>query len=380
MEPLQELAQLLRPAAGGLYVVSTGRAEQLAVQRRLYGAESEQEIRSRFREALERIPGARAVLLGIPSDVGAGFLRGSNMGPQAIRMALLEAQPDFPEWSEAAHLVDIGDVFVVPQLLHDDMLSEAQKQASRRALYPDLPPDVAAELPVSPLSIAERALDLVLQLNPRAAPIVLGGDHSTALPAVRALSRVRSTLGCEPWGIVQPDAHTDLLEERLGIRYCFATWSYHANELLGRGGRLTQVGIRASRHGREHWEKTYGVRQFWAAECLADPAAALDAIVAHVRRTGVRGVYFSNDIDGTDAAYADATGTPEPGGLEPDFVVELIRRLGREVGLIGGDVMEVAPPLGRTPESAARTVALAARYLRETIQAVLDGPSRPAAS
>jgi agmatinase len=371
MEPLHELAQLLRPAAGGVHVVSTGRAEQLAVQRRLYGASGEDEIRSRFRQALERIPAARAVLLGVPSDVGAGFLRGSNMGPQAIRMALLEAQPDFPQWAEGAGVVDIGDVFVVPQLLHDDMLSEAQKEASRRALYPDLPTSVAAGLPVSPLSIAERALDLVLQLNPRAAPIVLGGDHSTALPAVRALSRVRR----EPWGIVQPDAHTDLLEERLGVRYCFATWSYHANEILGRGGRLTQVGIRASRHGREHWEQAYGVRQFWAAECLADPAAALNAILAHVQRTGVHGVYFSNDIDGTDAAHADATGTPEPGGLEPDFVIALIRRLGREVGLIGGDIMEVAPPLGRTPESAARTVALAARYLRETIEAVLgSGP------
>ena len=44
----------------------------------------------------------------------------------------------------------------------------------------------------------------------------------------------------------------------------------------------------------------------------------------------------------------DATGTPERGGLEPEFVVELVRRLGREVGLVGGDVMEVAPPIART--------------------------------
>ena len=90
-----------------------------------------------------------------------------------------------------------------------------------------------------------------------------------------------------------------------------------------------------------------------------------------MKSTGVTGVYFSNDIDGTDDAWADATGTPEPGGLTPDFVVELIRRLGRDVGLIGGDVVEVAPPLGPTPESTKRTVALAVRYLRETIDAAL---------
>ncbi|MCC6555032.1 MAG: arginase family protein [Polyangiaceae bacterium] len=366
MTPREELGLLLRPAAGGLYLVSTGRAEQLAVQRTLYRAASEEEVLARFHEALERIPDARAIVLGVPSDVGAGFRRGANLGPQGIRAALLQAEPSYPEWADEAGVVDIGDVFVVPQLLHDDMLSEAQKEASRRALYAGVPADVAAALPVSPLSIEERALDLVFALNPRAAPIVLGGDHSTALPVARALARARR----EPWGIVQSDAHTDLLEERLGVRDCFATWSYHANELLGRGGRLTQVGLRASRHPREHWEARHAVRQLWAAECRADPGAALDEILAHVKGTGVRGVYFSNDIDGTDEAHADATGTPEPGGLEPDFVVELIRRLGREVGLIGGDVMEVAPALGRTPESTARTLALAARYLRETLLAV----------
>ncbi|WP_441291418.1 arginase family protein [Sorangium sp. KYC3313] len=367
MTPQEELALLLRPAAGGLYLVSTGRAQQIEVQRRLYGAATEEEVLARFRASLDRIAGARAVLLGVPSDVGAGFLRGSNMGPQAIRTALLDALPDFPERAREVGLVDIGDVFVVPQLLHDDMLSEAQKAASRRALYAGVPEPAASRLPVSPLSIAERALDLVFSINPGVAPIVLGGDHSTALPVARALARARK----RPWGIVQPDAHTDLLEERLGIAYCFATWSYHANELVGRGGRLTQVGVRASQKPREHWESRYGVRQFWAAECRADPAAALDAIVAHVKSTGVEGVYFSNDIDGTDAAYADATGTPEPDGLSPEFVVALIRRLGHEVGLIGGDVMEVAPALQPTPESAARTVALAARYLRETIEATV---------
>jgi guanidinobutyrase len=201
---------------------------------------------------------------------------------------------------------------------------------------------------------------------------VLGGDHSTAWPVVAALARARR----EPWAIVQSDAHTDLLAERLGIRYCFATWSYHANELLGRGGRLVQVGIRTSRHDRGHWEGSLGVKQFWADHCLAHPAEAIDEVIAAVKATGARGIYFSNDIDGTDARWAAATGTPETGGLEPDWVVELIRRLGREVGLIGGDVMEVAPPLGPTPEAARQTVALGVRYLRETIGAVLEARGR----
>jgi arginase family enzyme len=369
MTPLEELALLLRPAGGGLYLVSTGRAEQLALQRHLYGASSDDQVQAKFIEALGRIPAARAVILGVPSDVGAGFQRGANLGPQAIRTALLEADPDFPAKAANLGVVDIGDVFVVPQLLHDDMLNEAQIEASRRALYPGVPDDLRRALPVSPLSIEERALDLVLQLNPRAAPIVLGGDHSTAWPVASALSRVRRDV----WGIVQPDAHTDLLAERLGVKYCFATWSYHANDLLGRSGRMVQVGIRATRFDRGHWESALGVRQFWADECRAHPSEAIDAVIAHLRAAGVTSVYFSNDIDGTDAAYADATGTPEPFGLEPDFVVELIRRLGREIGIIAGDVMEVAPRLLPRPDSGSRTVALAVRYLRETIGAVLGG-------
>ncbi len=365
--PIDELALLLRPAGGGVYLVSTGRAEQLELEKKLYGATSEDEVRAKWRRTLERIPKARGVLLAIPSDVGAGFLRGANLGPQAIRTRLLEDLPDWPERAEALGLLDIGDVFVVPQLLHDEMLSEAQKDASRRALYPDVAPDDAAHLPVSPLSIAERALDLVFSLNPSIKPFVLGGDHSCAWPVVVALSRVQK----KPWGIVQPDAHTDLLEERLGVKYCFGTWSHHANELLGRGGRLVQLGIRASARDRSHWESTYGVRQFWAKEIRADPSRALEAVLAHIKSTGVFSVYFSNDIDGTDAVHADATGTPEPEGLDPEWLVELIRRLGREVGLCGGDVMEVAPPIQRTPEGARRTVGLAVRYLRETLQAAL---------
>jgi agmatinase len=367
VKPLEELALLLRPAGGGLYLVSTGRAEQEQLQQRLYRAKSATEVDARFREGLARIVTSKAFVLGIPSDVGAGFRRGANLGPQAIRTALLEELPAFPERAAELGIVDIGDVFVVPQLLSDDMLSEQQKSATRAALYPSVSEKVRATLPVSPLSIAERALDLVFKLNPTIAPVVLGGDHSTAWPVVSALSRARK----DRWGVVQPDAHTDLLEHRLGIKICFATWSWHINELFGRDGRLVQVGTRASRHDRGHWESSLGVRQFWATECKRNPSGVLDAIVAHLVKRGVSGVYFSNDIDGTDSAWADATGTPEPEGLEPDFVIALIRRLGETVGMIGGDVMEVAPPLRDRPDSSERTVGLAVRYLRETFSAIL---------
>ena len=356
-----ELEAMLRPAAGGVHLVSTGRAQQAKLQRALYGVTTDDEVRAKFRAQLARIPTARGVILGIPSDVGAGFVRGANLGPQVIRSTLLQIVPDWAKRCDELGIVDIGDVFVVPQLLHDEMLSEAQLAATRKALYD------GAALPVSPLSIAERVLDLVFAQNPQCAPFVIGGDHSTAWPVVAALARART----DRWSIVQPDAHTDLLEHRLGVKYCFATWSYHANELLGRDGRLVQVGTRASGRDRTHWESTLGVRQFWASECRARPAESLDAVIAHLKSVGATSVYFSNDIDGTDDSVADATGTPEPWGLEPDWVMRLIRRLGDEIGLLGGDIMEVAPPLRQVPRGAHKTTLLAARYFRQTIASTL---------
>lgn len=367
MQPIEELSIILKPAGGGLYLVSTGLAEQQRLQRALYRADSDAEVLLRFRDSLERLPTAKGAMLGIPSDVGAGFLRGANTGPQALRLELLDSSPAWVEQSKELGLVDVGDVLCVPQLQHDEMLNAEQLDASRRALYPNVKEGDREALPVSPLSIAARAWELIFTVNPSLKPFVLGGDHSTALPGVLALNKVVQG----PLGIVQPDAHTDLLERRLGVKYCFATWSWHANEAIGRNGRMTQVGIRASGKDQQHWESTTGVRQFWAKDILANPADALDQVLAHIKQSGVRSVYFSNDIDGTDSKWADATGTPEPDGLTPEWVVELIRRLGKEVGLAGGDLMELAPSLTRTPESAPRTIKLAARYLRETVNAAL---------
>jgi guanidinobutyrase len=353
MSPIEELSKLLRPAGGGVYLVSTGRAEQLALQRRLYGAATDAEVDARWRATLEKIATAKVVVLAIPSDVGAGFRRGANLGPQAIRQRLLIDAPDWPAECEARGIVDIGDVFVVPQLLHDEMLSDAQIARSRAALYG------GAALPVSPLSIAERALSLVFAINPNVKPFVLGGDHSIAWPVVKAMHDAGKRF-C----IVHPDAHTDLLEERLGIRICFATWTWHANELIGRHQRVLQVGTRATRFPKEHWESTLGVRQWWASEVRADPSRALDEITAAATATGLP-IYLSNDIDGTDAVDADATGTPEPDGLSVELMRALIGRL--KGSLIGADLVEVAPVLGGP-----RTLEVASLYARDTLDALIS--------
>lgn len=356
-----ELTQLLRPAGGGIHTVSTGRAEQEALQRELYGARTAADIDARWRESLAGIAGARVAILGIPSDCGAGLMRGAAYGPQGVREAALRLLPDFRDIAAREGILDVGDVFVVPHLLHDDMLSPAQLEASRRALYGA----GQTALPVSPLSIAERVVDRLLSINPDLGIFMLGGDHSVAWPIVAALARHAR----EPWAIVHPDAHTDLLPERLGVRYCFATWAYHANELLGRGGRLVQVGVRASGKPKEHWEQTLGVKQFWADELRARGPQAIDDVIAHLRAIGVKRVYLSNDIDATDADAAPSTGAPAPAGLSVSFVRALIRRVGAAFPLLGADVVEVAPPLG-APADARRTTEVGAWYMLDSLAAL----------
>ena len=131
---------------------------------------------------------------------------------------------------------------------------------------------------------------------------------------------------------------------------------------------MVQVGIRASGKDKKHWESTLGVKQLWAHEVLAKPKESIEEVISHLKDLGATSVYFSNDIDGTCARFADATGTPEPNGLEPDWLVALIRRLGADIGLCAGDVMEVAPPLGKNQQ----TCDLAARYMVETLAAALQ--------
>jgi agmatinase len=372
LSPIGELELLLRPAGAGIFTVSTGRQAQAELQQKLYGVSTVEEVEPAWRRGLLALGRARVVILGIPSDCGAGLVRGAAFGPQALRAGLLQARPDFRSWAEAAGVVDIGDVLVNPHLLTDDMLSDAQKQACRAAMYPNASAEEAAALPVAPLSMAERALERVFDLNPGLKLLVLGGDHSVAWPPVSVLKRRRAPR----LGIVQPDAHTDLLPERLGVRLCFATWAYHANDLIGRGGRLVQLGVRASRRPRQHWEQQLGVRQFWASEIAErGESAVLDEVIAHLRQAGVEQVYFSNDIDATDAKEAPSTGAPEEGGLSPGFISAVVRRLARELDLVGADLVEVAPPVG-SPEQSRRTVEVGVQYLLASLDALTQS-TRP---
>ncbi len=365
------LEGMLRPAGGGIHVVSTGVEELLNLQQQIYGVVGKTAVIDAWQKALASDCG-RVCVLGVPSDTGAGFRKGANHGPNGVRTQLLNRGKSGYH-SEAS--IDLGDVFCIPHLLSEEMLSESQRIRCQQAIYGEQTLDPS--WPVSPLGLTyEVLMDRYRQPSDHLPikPIVIGGDHSVGWPAFKAAFDFWEKTQGERLGLLHFDAHTDLLPSRLGVDYCFATWAYHANELLNRDGRLYQVGIRTSGRTKAHWESTLNVRQMWADEALGMSAkAAAQDMIERFERLGVTRLYVSNDIDGTDPYWASATGTPEPNGLQPGWVSEVTRRVGEVFPLIGADLVEVAPtlePLGS--EALERTLNTAADFVEDFLDLMLS--------
>lgn len=349
------LSKILAPQ--GILTVTTGAGDMATFLRRRYGTQEADEINGLWRADLERIRDARAVILGVPIDT-AGFDKGQGKGPLGIRMRLLSAgvYDDFP----AAGVVDIGDCRNHPLLVHDELLNQDTLDSVRDARWGTR----EEPMPVAPLSILERALQEIWTLNPGARVLLLGGDHGLSWMPFRIMEAMNRNPD-KDLGILHFDAHTDLMSARDGVSISFATWAHHANTLIGAQGRLQQVGIRISGKSKTHWETSHEVRQFWADEVQARGAAAVATeLVQNLRSAGVRKVWISNDIDGTDPRWAASTGTLEPNGLTPADVHHIIAQVGAAFEVIGGDVVEVAPVLrGHIEGEPLRTLDTAAGYV-----------------
>lgn len=71
-------------------------------------------------------------------------------------------------------------------------------------------------------------------------------------------------------------------------------------------------------------------------------ATVVDEAVAHAA-ADAKGVFVSVDVDVVDPGAAPGTGTPEPGGMTPRQLLDTVRRLGRDLNVVGADVVEVSP-------------------------------------
>ena len=324
---MKNLSSLLTFPGNGVFTVHTAREKKEKLAEAYYST-TLLKAESKWKASLTKLKDDRPLILGIPSDNGGGIQRGANWGPLAVRQELLSDRKLFH---------DLGDVRVIPHLLHDKYLNTETIKECQRALYGKV-----NKLPVSPLSIAENAASEIYKAFPKARIFGIGGDHSTSYPLVKAWLKSRKEK--KKCGLLHFDAHTDLLDRRLGIDLCFGTWTFHILEELTSTDHLLQLGIRSSGKDKQHWKKKLGVEQFWASELKTwGVEKTFQKISKHFDRIGVEELYLSFDIDALDIKYAAATGTPESSGLLPTDCAALIHLLGQKYRITGADLMEVAP-------------------------------------
>jgi guanidinopropionase len=107
--------------------------------------------------------------------------------------------------------------------------------------------------------------------------------------------------------------------------------------------RTVQIGIRGAQNSEEGWAYSAdsGMRVIFVEEFAK---LGVEAVIAEARRVvGDHPTYVSFDVDSLDPAFAPGTGTPEVGGITTIEAQALLRGL-RGLDLVGGDVVEVAPP------------------------------------
>ena len=326
-----KLTQCLCPPGNGVFTVNTAKERKEELHKSIFGQATN--VESLWQASLDELPNSgKAVGLGVASDCGGGILRGANWGPLFVRSTLLQQYPTLTSF-------DLGDVRVIPHLLHDKYLNENTLGSCKNALYQDKNSDYA----VSPLTITEDVLHDFYQQFPEKGVFGIGGDHSISYALTKPYLQAKKAQNKRA-AIIHFDAHTDLLRERLGIDLCFGSWCTHILDDLHAPSHLIQIGIRSSGKPKSHWEETFGVKQHWAHEVNEKGADAIvDEILAQLAQENIDELYVSFDIDALDETFAAATGTPEPDGLNPEQAMLILKRLAAKYPITGADMMEIAP-------------------------------------
>jgi agmatinase len=251
-----------------------------------------------------------AAIVGAPFDTATTFRVGARFGPEGIRGVSHLLRPYNPSQDvsifEHLSVIDYGDVPVVPGYI----------EQSYRKIAEGLEPIHRAGV----------------------IPIVLGGDHSIALPELRAAAAVHGALA-----LVQFDSHPDTWDAYFGEKHTHGTPFRRAvEEGLLLPERSVQVGMRGSIYDAGDWEDA---RELGFELVLTDAVRELgiEETKARIRqRVGDAKTYLSFDVDFVDPAFAPGTGTPEIGGFTSREAQEFVRGLAG-VDLIGCDVVQVYP-------------------------------------
>ncbi len=279
--------------------------------------------------------GLDAAFIGVPLDIGASNRAGARFGPRQIRAESSLIRPYNMATGaapfDALQVADLGDV------------------------------------PINTYSL-EKSVDIITGfyrevLGHGCVPLTLGGDHTIALPILRAVAERHG-----PVALIHVDAHADVNEEMFGERIAHGTPFRRAvEEGLLQTNKVWQIGLRGSGYAADDfdWPRRQGFTIIPAHEVWWQSLAPImDKVRAVI---GDAPCYLSFDIDGIDPAYAGGTGTPEIGGLNVPQALEIIRGC-RGLNLVGADLVEVSPPY----DASGNTALLGANLLYEML-CVLPG-------
>jgi agmatinase len=253
---------------------------------------------------------ADVAILGVPFDTGVSYRPGARFGPSHIRESSRLLRPynpalDVPVFG-SQQVADAGDLAVNPFSI-DEAIGAIERGAR---------------------GLLEQTRFL----------LTLGGDHTIALPLLRAVSASHG-----PVAVVHFDAHLDTWDTYFGAAYTHGTPFRRASEegLLDRSGCL-HVGIRGPLYTNADLSQDSELG-FQAISAPDVEQLGVPGMVERIReRVGDRPVYVSVDIDVLDPAHAPGTGTPEAGGLTSRELLATLRSFAG-LNLIGADIVEVAP-------------------------------------
>ena len=266
-------------------------------------------------------------IVGIPFDAGTSYRPGARFGPQAIRQASRHLRTQYhpaydTEPFAEQQVADAGDIACNPYNIEKAVV-EIQKAAT--------------EL----LGKVDRIISL-------------GGDHTIALPLLRAVNHYHG-----PVALVHFDAHLDTWDTYYGAPYTHGTpFRRAAEEKLFLESASMHVGIRGPLYSRDDLknDKELG---FKVIHCDEFQSEGIEHVVKRIRdRVGDNPMYLSIDIDVLDPAHAPGTGTPEIAGMSTRELVGVLRGLAG-LNIISADVVEVSPAYDHaelTSLSAATTV------------------------
>ena len=295
----------------------------------------------------EELSGVDIGLIGIPFDGGVTNRPGARHGPREIRnqsslMRKVHQATGLAPF-DLCRVADLGDAWVEKPFELEGALNEIA------GFYEKV-----------------HAAGIV--------PISAGGDHSVTLPVFRGIARER------PIGMVHFDAHCDTGDDYLGSKFPHGSPFRRAvEEGLLDPKRTIQIGIRGPLNDPDIWKFSHdsGMRVVYMEEFYEmGPKAAVE----EARRVvGDGPTYISFDVDGLDPVYAPGTGTPEVGGITTVEAQIMLRGL-QGLNLVGGDVVEVAPPFDPTGYTALTGATLMFEILCVVADAVAARKSEPQAA